>query len=653
MKVLLPDGSDLDVAEGATAADVADSIGPRLAKAAVAAKIGEQVVDLGTPVGDGDHVAIVTAASPEGLEVIRHSAAHLLAEAATHLFPGTKVAIGPAIKDGFYYDFEFPQPVGEDDLPRLTAEIQRLLALDAPFERREVSKEEALALFADEPYKLELIRDFPDDSIISVYRQGGFLDLCRGPHVPGSGRIGAVGLLSVAGAYWRGKSDNTMLTRIYGTAFPSKKELEEYLQRLEMARQRDHRRLGRELGLFSFHEEGPGFPFFHPKGMRVINALLDYWRREHVAAGYEETKTPIMLERTLWERSGHWENYKDNMYLTCIDEVDFAVKPMNCPGGTLIYKSEQHSYRDFPLRMAELGLVHRHEMSGVLHGLFRVRLFTQDDAHIYCLPEQVEDEVLAVIELIRRMYKTFGFDRVHVELSTRPEKSIGSDVMWETAEHALAAALERADLPYSLNPGDGAFYGPKIDFHIEDVMGRTWQCATCQVDFAMPERLDLDYVGEDNLRHRPVMIHRTVLGSIERFLAILLEHYGGALPAWLAPVQAVVVPVADRHAAYAAEVRSALQGAGLRVDVDLRAESVSKKIRDGEVQKVPFMLVVGDREVDQCSITLRARGSKNTQPLALAEAVSVIAEKCSLPATGSTIGPPAVCETPPERGLGS
>ena len=647
MKVLLPDGSDLSVAEGATAADVAESVGPRLAKAAVAAKIGEQLVDLVTPVAEGDHVAIITASSPEGLEVIRHSAAHLLAEAATRLFPGTKVAIGPAIKDGFYYDFEFSQPVGEDDLPRLTAEIERLLSVDAPFERREVSKGEALALFADEPYKLELIRDLADDSVISVYRQGGFLDLCRGPHVPGSGRIGAVGLLSVAGAYWRGKSDNTMLTRIYGTAFPNKKELEEYLERLEMARQRDHRRLGRELGLFSFHEEGPGFPFFHAKGMRVINALLDYWRREHVAAGYEETKTPIMLERSLWERSGHWENYKDNMYLTCIDDVDFAVKPMNCPGGTLIYKSEQHSYRDFPLRMAELGLVHRHEMSGVLHGLFRVRLFTQDDAHIYCLPEQVEDEVLAVIELVRRMYKTFGFDRVHVELSTRPEKSIGSDAMWETAERALAGALKRADLPYSLNPGDGAFYGPKIDFHIEDVMGRTWQCATCQVDFAMPERLDLDYVGEDNQRHRPVMIHRTVLGSIERFLAILLEHYGGALPAWLAPVQAVVVPVADRHASYAAEARAVLQGAGLRVDLDLRAESVSKKIRDGEVQKVPFMLVVGDREVEQCSITLRARGSKDTKPLALAEAVSDIAAKCSLPATGSPIAPLAGCETPP------
>jgi len=635
MKVVLPDGSDLSVAEGATAADVAEAIGPRLAKAAIAAKIGDRVVDLATPVDEGDQVAILTPSSEEGLDVIRHSAAHVLADAATRLFPGTKVAIGPAIKDGFYYDFEFPEPVGEDDLPRLTEEIQRLLGASLPFERREVSKEEALALFKDEPYKLELIRDLPTDAVISVYRQGEFLDLCRGPHVPDTGRIGEVGLLSVAGAYWRGDSDNTMLTRIYGTAFPTKKELEDYLRRMEMARQRDHRRLGRELGLFSFQDEGPGFPFFHPKGMRVVNALLEYWRKEHLAAGYEEIRTPMILERTLWEHSGHWENYKDNMYFTVIDGVDFAVKPMNCPGGMLVYKSEQHSYRDFPLRMAELGQVHRHEMSGVLHGLFRVRCFTQDDAHIFCLPGQVEDEILGVIDLIRRMYRTFGFDKVHVELSTRPEKSIGSAEMWETAERALAAALERAGLEYVLNPGDGAFYGPKIDFHIEDVMGRTWQCATCQLDFIMPERLDLEYVGEDNQRHRPVMLHRVVLGSIERFLGILIEHYGGALPAWLTAVQVVVVPVADRHAEYAQAIKSALESAGLRVDVDLRAESVSKKIRDGEVGKVPFMLVVGDREVEQRSVTLRTRGSKETRSYALAEAVAFIGGECEVPGVAS------------------
>jgi threonyl-tRNA synthetase len=631
MNVVLPDGSELNVADGATAATAAEAIGARLARAAVAAKIADKVVDLSTPLHEGDHIAILTATSSDGLDVLRHSAAHVLAEAATSLYPGTKVAIGPAIKDGFYYDFEFPQPVGEDDLPKLTAEMERLLAVGAAFERREVGKEEALKLFADEPYKVELIRDLPEGETISTYRQGGFLDLCRGPHVPDSSRIGAVALLSVAGAYWRGKSDNPMLTRIYGTAFATKKDLEEYLARVEMAKQRDHRRLGRELDLFSFHDEGPGFPFFHPKGMRVINALLEYWRREHQAAGYEETKTPMMLVRTLWEQSGHWDNYKDNMYFTKIDDVDFAVKPMNCPGGTLIYKTDQHSYRDLPLRMAELGQVHRHEMSGVLHGLFRVRVFTQDDAHIFCLPEQVEDEVLGVIELIRRMYKTFGFDKVHVELSTRPEKSIGSDEMWATAEGGLAEALKRAELPYTLNPGDGAFYGPKIDFHVEDVMGRTWQCATCQLDFAMPERLDLDYVGEDNQRHRPVMIHRTVLGSIERFLGILIEQYGGALPAWLAPVQVCVVPVADRHAGYANEVRRALEGAGLRVEVDLRTESVSKKIRDGEVTKVPYMLVVGDREVEQRSVSVRTRGSKDTESSTLAETVGSIAVSCRPP----------------------
>jgi threonyl-tRNA synthetase len=631
MKVLLPDGSELVVPEGATGADVAQTIGSRLAKAAVAVKVGDKVADLSSPLREGDSVSIITGASQEGLDVIRHSAAHVLAEAAVKLYPGTKVAIGPAIKDGFYYDFEFPEPVGEDDLDKITIEMNRLLAQHEAFSKREVTREEALQLFADEPYKSQLIHDLPEDSVICVYTQGAFTDLCRGPHVPDSGRIGAVALLSVAGAYWRGNSDNQMLTRIYGTAFASNKDLEEYLARMEMARQRDHRKLGRELGLFSFHDEGPGFPFFHPKGMRVINALLDYWRKEHAAAGYEETKTPIMLERTLWERSGHWDNYKDNMYFTAIDGVDFAVKPMNCPGGTLIYKTDQHSYRDFPMRMAELGLVHRHEMSGVLHGLFRVRLFTQDDAHIYCLPEQVEDEVLAVIELVRRMYRTFGFERVHVELSTRPTKSIGSDEMWQTAEKALAAALERAGLEYALNPGDGAFYGPKIDFHIEDVMGRTWQCATCQLDFAMPERLDLDYVGEDNLKHRPVMIHRTVLGSVERFLAILIEHYGGALPAWLAPVQAVVVPVSDRHLEYAAVACRALTAAGLRAEIDTRSESVSKKIRDGEILKVPFLLVVGDREAEQGTVTVRTHGSKDTVSASLEDAAADLCAKAAVP----------------------
>jgi threonyl-tRNA synthetase len=426
-----------------------------------------------------------------------------------------------------------------------------------------------------------------------------------------------------------------MLTRIYGTAFASKKELEAYLERLEMARQRDHRKLGRELDLFSFHDEAPGFPFFHPKGMQVINTLLDYWRSEHRAAGYQEIKTPIILDRALWERSGHWDNYKDNMYFTVIDDADFAVKPMNCPGGILVYKTEQHSYREFPMRMAELGLVHRHEMSGVLHGLMRVRAFTQDDAHIYCLPEQIEQEVLAVIDLTLRMYRTFGFEKVHMELSTRPAKSIGTDEMWQKAESALAGALARTGLEYKLNPGDGAFYGPKIDFHVEDVMGRTWQCATCQLDYSMPERFDLEYVGEDNQRHRPVMLHRTVLGSIERFLGILIEHYGGAFPAWLAPVQAVLIPVADRHNDYAARVAARLVAAGVRVEVDERTESMGRKIRDNELRKVPCMLIVGDREAEGGTVSMRSRAEGDLGSMGLDEATDRLVTAGALPVVAS------------------
>lgn len=632
MKVTLPDGSVMDLPDGATGRTLAEAIGPRLAKAALAVVIDGVTRDLDTPLPDGARVGIVTADSSEGLDLIRHSAAHVLAEAVTRVYPGTKVAIGPAIKDGFYYDFDFPQPVSEEDLIRFQEEMEKSIKAAQPFERREVTKEEALELFKDEPYKLELIRDLPEGSVISVYKHGDFLDLCRGPHVPDTGRIPAVKVLSLAGAYWRGDSKRPMLTRIYGTAFRSKKELADYLARVEMARQRDHRKLGRELDLFSFHDEAPGFPFFHPRGMVVINTLIDYWRREHEAAGYQEIKTPIILDRALWERSGHWDNYKDNMYFTTIDGLDFAVKPMNCPGGILIYKSTQHSYREFPLRMAELGLVHRHELSGVLHGLFRVRAFTQDDAHLYCLPEQVEDEVVGVIELVRRIYRTFGFEKVHMELSTRPAKSIGTDDMWERAEAALAHSLERAGLAYQVNPGDGAFYGPKIDFHIEDVMGRRWQCATCQLDFAMPERFELEYIGQDNQRHRPVMLHRTVLGSIERFLGILLEHYGGALPAWLAPVQAVVIAVADRHVPYAESLAAELRAAGLRAQVDERPESVGRKIRDNELMKVPFMLAVGDKEEAAGVVAVRERGKGDLGSMEREAAVRMIASDSRMPA---------------------
>ena len=603
-------------------------------KTVVVARINGMLRDLATPVHTGDVIEPVLITSDEGLAVLRHSTAHVMAQAIQSINAQVRLGIGPPIKDGFYYDFEFPEPIKEEELGALEEEMRRSIAAEKPFVRQEISREAALELFADEPYKVELIRDLPEDATISIYRHGDFVDLCRGPHVPDTGRIPAVKVLSTAGAYWRGSADNAMLTRVYGTAFPSKKELEAYLERLEMARQRDHRKLGRDLELFSFHDEAPGFPFFHPKGMLVINTLLDYWRAEHRAAGYQEIKTPIILDRALWERSGHWDNYKDNMYFTVIDEMDFAVKPMNCPGGILVYKSEQHSYREFPMRMAELGLVHRHELSGVLHGLMRVRAFTQDDAHIYCLPEQIEQEVLRVIDLTLRIYRTFGFDKVHLELSTRPAKSIGTDEMWEKAESALTAALARSGLEYKLNPGDGAFYGPKIDFHIEDVMGRTWQCATCQLDYGMPDRFELEYVGQDNERHRPVMLHRTVLGSIERFLGILIEHYGGAFPAWLAPVQAVVIPVADRHNDYAVRVTARLEAAGLRAEVDQRTESMGRKIRDNELRKVPFMLIVGDREAEGGTVSMRSHVEGDLGGMDLAEAIDRLAGDGALPAVG-------------------
>jgi threonyl-tRNA synthetase len=667
--VTLPDGSPLELADGATALDAAQAIGPRLAKAAVAAQVSPggvervpdeqgRLVDLNAPLHDGDHVAIVTATSPEGLDVLRHSTSHVLAQAVLRLWPGAEYAIGPTIENGFYYDFLLPQPISDADLPRIEEEMAKIAAEDLPVARYEVPRDEALAVFEqvdnasggtsgaerarreersggelagatnarephattaqglpaglDQPFKVELIEDLPEGELISIYTQGGFTDLCRGPHVPSTGRIGkgTFKLTSIAGAYWRGDEHNQMLTRIYGTAWPSKEELQAYLERLEEARRRDHRRIGRDLDLFSFHEEGPGFPFFHAKGMRLWNAMVDYWREEHVKAGYEEIRTPQILRRELWEMSGHWDNYKENMYFTEIDGQPFAVKPMNCPGGLLVYKSRRRSYRDLPLRMAELGQVHRHELSGVLHGLFRVRYFTQDDAHIYCTPEQLEDEVRGVLHLMLHIYAGFGFSDVRIELSTRGEKSIGSDEMWVRAESALRHVLEGEGIDYQLNPGDAAFYGPKIDFHIRDVMGRSWQCGTIQVDFAMPERLDITYTGPDNEEHRPVMVHRALLGSMERFMGILLEHYGGNLPTWLAPVQALVLPVSDRHAGYAVGVTEALRVAGLRAELDDRSESVGKRIRDGQLQKVPYLLVVGDREEGARAVSVRARGAE-------------------------------------------
>jgi threonyl-tRNA synthetase len=612
--VTLPDGSPLELPDGATALDAAQAIGPRLAKAAVAASVDSEPVDLTHEVHEGDQVAIVTLDSPAGVHILRHDASHVLAQAVLRLWPGTEYAIGPTIENGFYYDFRFAEPISDADFPRIEEEMARIVAENLPVAREELPRDEALARFRamDQPFKVELIEDLPDEQTISIYTQGEFVDLCRGPHLPSTGRVGkgTFKLTSLAGAYWRGDEHKAQLTRVYGTAFAKKEELAAHLEAVEMARQRDHRRIGRDLDLFSFHEEGPGFPFFHARGMRLWNAIIDYWRDEHVKAGYEEIRTPMILRRELWERSGHWENYKENMYFTEIDGAPFAVKPMNCPGGLLVYKSRRRSYRDLPLRMAELGQVHRHEMSGVLHGLFRVRYFTQDDAHIYCTPEQVEDEVRDVVRFMHHIYAAFGFSDVHIELSTRPDKSIGSDEMWATAEGALAHVLEGESIDYQLNPGDGAFYGPKIDFHIRDVMGRTWQCGTIQVDFAMPERLDITYTGADNEEHRPVMIHRAMLGSIERFMGILLEHYGGNLPTWLAPVQALVLPVSDRHAGYAAGVVEALSVAGLRADSDDRSESVGKRIRDGQLQKVPYLVVVGDREEEAKAVSVRARGEE-------------------------------------------
>jgi threonyl-tRNA synthetase len=543
----------------------------------------------------------------EGKAIYWHSTSHIMAQAVKRLFPDARLAIGPAIEEGFYYDFDLPESFSEDDLPRIEAEMKRIIEEDIPFERMEVSKEEAIRIFAErgEKYKLEILQEI-EDGVVSVYRQGEFIDLCRGPHLPSTGYVRAFKLLSVSGAYWRGKEGNPMLQRIYGISFDTEEKLKEYLARIEEAKKRDHRRLGKELDLFSLHEEGPGFPFFHPRGMVVINTLLELWRKEHRKRGYQEIRTPVILEKSLWERSGHWEHYRENMYFTQIDEREFAIKPMNCPGGILVFQSRLRSYRELPLRMAELGLVHRHELSGVLHGLMRVRCFTQDDAHIYMEPKHIKSEIIGVIDLASFFYRLFGFD-YEIELSTRPEKSLGSDEMWETATQALREALEEIGMPYRVNEGEGAFYGPKIDFHLRDCLGRRWQCGTIQLDFAMPEKFDLTYIGEDGARHRPVMLHRTVLGSIERFLGILIEHFAGALPLWLAPVQVVVLPVAERHLVYAHEVRDRLAEQDIRVECNEEPATLGAKIRKAELEKIPYLLIVGDREMEGKTVSVRKR----------------------------------------------
>ena len=593
----------------------------KLEKNALAVKVDGELKDVRVLLDKDVTVEPVTSESPEGLEILRHSGSHLLAQAVLNLFPGSKYAIGPAIKDGFYYDFEVAGQITEEDLPKIEKEMNRLAKEKIPLSRELLPRQEALDLFArqGQVYKVELIEALEDETI-SCYRQGDFIDLCRGPHVPHTGFLRAVKLLSLAGAYWRGDENNIMLTRIYGTAFPDKDSLKAHLARLEEAKRRAHQKLGRELDLFSLHPEGPGFPFFHPKGMVIINQLVDFWRQEHTRRGYCEIKTPLILNKDLWLQSGHWDHYRENMYFTEIDEREYAIKPMNCPGGIMVYNNRLRSYKEFPLRMAELGTVHRHERSGVLHGLMRVRCFTQDDAHLYVTPEQIKDEILGIMDLENYIYsKVFNF-KYSVELSTRPEKAMGDPAMWDMAEKALQEALEESGTPYRVNEGDGAFYGPKIDFHLEDCLGRTWQCGTIQLDFQMPEKFDMTYVGRDGQQHRPVMLHRTVYGSLERFFGILIEHYAGAFPFWLAPVQVKILPVSDDHLDYAKEIERKLQSRGYRAEIDFRDEKLGKKIRDAQMEKVPYMFVLGDREQEEKTVAVRERaqgdlGSKTVEEM--------------------------------------
>jgi threonyl-tRNA synthetase len=624
----LPDGKPLELPAGATGADAAAAIGPGLAKAALAIKVDGELRDLAAPLpAGGGEVAILTDRDPEALELIRHDAAHVMAEAVMDLYPGTKVTIGPPIDSGFYYDFEFPPGtrITEEDLPKIEQAMLEHIGADEEFSRRAVPAAEAIELFRgqDQGFKVELIEDLVRDEgveTVSLYRNGPFEDLCRGPHGPSTGRIKAIKLSSVAGAYWRGDETRESLTRIYGTAFFSKKDLEQHLERLEQAKERDHRRLGPQLGLFMLRKEAPGMPFWLPNGTTLLRTIETEVRDQLRKRGYQEIATPQVMDEALWHRSGHWDNYKDDMYFMEDDDRRYALRPMNCPGACLVYSADRHSYRELPLRLAEFGRVSRNEREGVLHGLLRVRAFTQDDAHVYCTEEQIGDEVASICAAIDELYGRFGFTDVHVELSTRPEKSMGSEEQWAKAEAALAEALDSQGREYTLNPGDGAFYGPKIDFHVTDALGRSWQCGTCQLDFQMPERFELYYTGADDTAHRPVMIHRALLGSMERFAGILIEHYAGRFPTWLAPVQAIVLPISDRHNEYARRAFEQLRELGVRVAVDDRSESVGKKIRDAEtVGRYPYMLVVGDREEEDGAVSVRSHADGDLGAMALAE----------------------------------
>ena len=628
MIITLKDGSTKEYDQAMSVLDIAKDISEGLARVACAGEVDGELVDLRTVVDKDCNLNILTFESEGGAWAFHHTTSHIMAQAIKRLYPDVKLAIGPSVADGFYYDVDSETPLTAEDLVKIEAEMKKIVKEALPITRFTKSREEAIAYFKEkeEPYKVELIEDLPEDAEISFYQQGEFVDLCAGPHLMSTKPVKAFKLTSLAGAYWRGSEKNKMLTRIYGTSFTKKADLEEYLNRMEEAKKRYHRKLGKELGLFMMREEGPGFPFFLPKGMVLKNTLLDYWREIHRKNGYVEISTPIMLSRHLWETSGHWDHYKENMYTTVIDDTDFAIKPMNCPGGILVYQSEPRSYRDLPLRMGELGLVHRHEKSGQLHGLMRVRCFTQDDAHIFMMPEQIRDEIKGVARLIDEVYQLFGF-KYHVELSTRPEDSMGSDEDWEMATEALRGALDDLGLPYVVNEGDGAFYGPKIDFHLEDSIGRTWQCGTIQLDFQLPLRFNCEYIGADGEKHRPIMIHRVAFGSIERFIGILIEHFAGAFPTWLSPVQVKVLPISDKYMEYGEKVKAALEAANIRTEIDTRAEKIGYKIREARLQKIPYMLVVGAKEEEENTVSVRSRFAGDEGAKSLDDFIAAITEE--------------------------
>ena len=628
MKITLKDGSVMEFANSMAVIDIAREISEGLARVATAAKINGEVADLRTVVEDDCELEILTFDSEEGKGAFNHTASHIMAQAVKRLYPDTKLAIGPSIANGFYYDLDRETPFVAEDLEKIEAEMKKIVKEAFPLERFTKPREEAIAYFKekDEPYKVELVEDLPEGEEISFYSQGEFTDLCAGPHLMSTKAVKAFKLTSLAGAYWRGDEKNKMLTRIYGVAYPKKSDLDEYLHMIEEAKKRDHRKVGRELGLFMMCDEGPGFPFFLPKGMVLKNILLDYWRELHKKNGYVEIATPLIMNRQLWENSGHWDHYKDNMYTTVIDDEDYAVKPMNCPGGMLVYKSEPHSYKDLPLRAGEIGLVHRHEKSGALHGLFRVRCFSQDDAHIFMTPDQIRDEIKGVAKLIDEVYSLFGF-KYHVELSTRPENSMGSDEDWELATEGLRGALDDLGLDYVVNEGDGAFYGPKIDFHLEDSIGRTWQCGTIQLDMQMPQRFDLEYTGADGEKHRPIMIHRVAFGSIERFIGILIEHFAGAFPTWLAPGQVKGLPISDKYMEYGRKVLDELEAAGIRAEIDTRAEKINYKIREAQVNRIPYMLIVGAKEEEAGVVSVRSRFAGDEGQKVLAEFIQAVKEE--------------------------